>query len=67
VRMCFGARAILLSLFHLSDLRSFASHDWVLPDPKGQSLEGVRAIRDEIHDRVKELIRSECAERCKAA
>ena len=41
--------------------------DWPLPDPKGQSLEAVRAIRDEIHDRVKELIRSECAECCKAA
>ena len=41
--------------------------DWALPDPKGQSLEAVRAIRDEIHDRVKELIRSECAECCKAA
>ena len=41
--------------------------DWALPDPKGQSLEAVRAIRDGIHDRVKELIRSECAECCKAA
>jgi len=41
--------------------------DWALPDPKGQSLQTVRAIRDEIHDRVKELIRSECAGCCKAA
>ena len=41
--------------------------DWALPDPKGQSLDAVRTIRDEIHDRVKELIRSECAECCKAA
>jgi len=41
--------------------------DWALADPKGQSLEAVRAIRDEIHDRIKELIRSECAECCKAA
>ena len=41
--------------------------DWALPDPKGQPLEGVRAIRDDIHDRVKELIRTECAECCKAA
>jgi glycerol uptake facilitator-like aquaporin len=41
--------------------------DWELPDPKGQPLEAVRAIRDEIHDRVKELIRSECSECCKAA
>jgi glycerol uptake facilitator-like aquaporin/protein-tyrosine-phosphatase len=40
--------------------------DWALPDPKGQSLEAVRAIRDEIHDRVKELICSQCAECCKA-
>jgi protein-tyrosine-phosphatase len=41
--------------------------DWSLPDPKGQSLEAVREIRDEIHERVKELIRSECADCCKAA
>jgi protein-tyrosine-phosphatase len=41
--------------------------DWALPDPKGQSLQAVREIRDEIHNRVKELIRSECAECCKAA
>jgi arsenate reductase len=41
--------------------------DWPLPDPKGQSLEAVRAIRDEIHDRVRELIRAECAECCKAS
>lgn len=36
--------------------------DWALPDPKGQSIEAVRAIRDEIHERVKHLLRSECAE-----
>jgi glycerol uptake facilitator-like aquaporin/protein-tyrosine-phosphatase len=36
--------------------------DWALPDPKGQSLDAVRAIRDEIHERVKSLLRSECAE-----
>jgi arsenate reductase (thioredoxin) len=40
--------------------------DWALSDPKGQSLDAVRTIRDEIHDRVKELIRSECGECCKA-
>jgi protein-tyrosine-phosphatase len=40
--------------------------DWALADPKGQSLEAVRTIRDEIHDRVRELIRSECSECCKA-
>jgi arsenate reductase len=33
--------------------------DWVLPDPKGQSLEQVRAIRDDVHDRVGRLIRGE--------
>ena len=36
--------------------------DWALPDPKGQSRDAVRAIRDEIHERVKALIRSECAD-----
>ena len=36
--------------------------DWPLPDPKGQSLETVRAIRDEIQDKVKALLRSDCAE-----
>lgn len=36
--------------------------DWALPDPKGQSLDAVRAVRDEIHERVKSLLRSECAE-----
>lgn len=41
--------------------------DWALADPKGQPLQAVRAIRDEIHDRVKGLIRSGCAECCKAA
>lgn len=40
--------------------------DWALPDPKGQPLEVVRAIRDEIHERVKDLIRMECADCCKA-
>lgn len=38
--------------------------DWALPDPRGQRLEVVRAIRDEIHDRVKELIGRECGECC---
>jgi glycerol uptake facilitator-like aquaporin len=41
--------------------------DWALPDPKGQSLDAVRAIRDEIHKRVKELIHAECAECCHAS
>ena len=30
--------------------------DWDLPDPKGQSLEAVRATRDEIERRMRELI-----------
>jgi arsenate reductase len=32
--------------------------DWNLADPKGGSAEAVRAIRDEIQTRVRELIRS---------
>jgi arsenate reductase len=40
--------------------------DWPLQDPRGQPLEAVRAIRDEIHERVKALIRSECADCCVA-
>jgi arsenate reductase len=31
--------------------------DWALPDPKGQSLEAVRATRDEIARRVDALLR----------
>jgi protein-tyrosine-phosphatase len=30
--------------------------DWVLPDPEGLPLEGVREIRDEIMARVEELV-----------
>ena len=30
-------------------------HDWSLPDPKGQELDAVRAIRDEIERRVRTL------------
>lgn len=30
--------------------------DWPLPDPKGQSLEAVRSIRDEVRRRVEELL-----------
>ncbi len=30
--------------------------DWALPDPKGQPLERVRAIRDEVRSRVDELL-----------
>lgn len=36
--------------------------DWSLPDPKGQSLDAVRSIRDEVHERVKELLKNECAD-----
>jgi len=36
--------------------------NWPLPDPKGQSRDAVRAIRDDIHERVKALIRTECAD-----
>ena len=31
--------------------------DWVLPDPKGQPIERVRAIRDDIRDRVQRLVK----------
>ena len=33
--------------------------DWPLPDPKGQPLDVVRRIRDEVRARVQELIRRE--------
>lgn len=38
--------------------------EWDIPDPKGQSPEMVRAIRDDIHEKVKVLIRSDCADCC---
>lgn len=41
--------------------------EWSLPDPKGQPLERVRSIRDEISERVRKLISTDCAECCKAA
>lgn len=31
-------------------------HDWPLPDPKGRSLDQVRAIRDEVRRRVADLV-----------
>lgn len=40
--------------------------DWQLSDPKGQSLEAVRAIRDDIHEKVKSLLQSDCADCCVA-
>lgn len=33
--------------------------DWPLPDPQGQQLEQVRAIRDKIRERVRKLITAE--------
>ena len=33
--------------------------DWPLPDPKGQDIQQVRAIRDAIRKRVEDLLRSE--------
>jgi len=33
--------------------------DWNLPDPKGQPIERVRAIRDDIRDRVERLVIAE--------
>ena len=38
--------------------------DWSLPDPKGQSLDTVRKIRDLIHEHVKSLLKSDCADCC---
>lgn len=37
--------------------------DWTLPDPKGQPIEHVRAIRDDIRDRVERLITVESWQR----
>jgi arsenate reductase len=36
--------------------------DWQIPDPKGQPIERVRAIRDEIHESIRALLRSDSAE-----
>lgn len=38
--------------------------EWDIPDPKGQLPEVVRAIRDDIHEKVKALIQSDCANCC---
>ena len=37
--------------------------DWPLPDPKGKGIQEVRAIRDEIKERVADLLRSESLSR----
>ena len=36
--------------------------DWPLSDPKGQPHNTIRALRDEINEKIKALIRSECAD-----
>ncbi len=36
--------------------------DWALSDPKGQSIDAVRLIRDDIHDKIKMLFQNECAD-----
>src|SRR5690349_20678292 len=38
--------------------------DWAIPDPKGQPAEKVRQIRDEIHEKIRALLRGDCAECC---
>lgn len=39
--------------------------DWAIPDPKGQRLEIVRQIRDEIHEQVRTLLKEDCADCCR--
>jgi glycerol uptake facilitator-like aquaporin/protein-tyrosine-phosphatase len=39
--------------------------DWSIPDPKGQSLTSVRQIRDQIHEQVKNLLKTECTDCCR--
>jgi len=34
-------------------------HDWPLVNPKGRSIEVVRSVRDEIADRVRQLVSAE--------
>lgn len=38
--------------------------DWFLPDPKGEPLDTVRKIRDQIHENVKDLLKNDCAGCC---
>jgi arsenate reductase len=35
---------------------TYISEDWGLDDPMGKSIEGVRAVRDQIRERVKQLV-----------
>jgi arsenate reductase len=41
--------------------------DWSIADPKGQPLEQVRQIRDQIQEHVKALIKEDCAECCQGS
>src|SRR5215471_13930335 len=36
--------------------------DWALPDPKARPLDEVRAIREQIKERIAALVRDECAD-----
>lgn len=36
--------------------------EWAFPDPKGRPLDEVRAVRDQILEKVKALLHDECAE-----
>lgn len=38
--------------------------DWAIPDPKGQSSDRVREIRDQIHEKTKALLRDDCGKCC---
>jgi arsenate reductase (thioredoxin) len=38
--------------------------EWEIPDPKGQPLEIVREIRDDLHEKVTRLIQADCAGCC---
>ena len=38
--------------------------DWAIPDPKGQSSDRVREIRDQIHEKIKALLRDDCGKCC---
>jgi arsenate reductase len=39
--------------------------DWAIPDPKGQPLDVVRQIRDQVHEQVRALLKSDCADCCR--
>jgi arsenate reductase len=57
-----GAARLLVTMGcgeHCPVLPGLRREDWNLPDPKGQPIERVRAIRDEIHDRIAYLVQAE--------